>query len=369
MMKILKSFTSIKSSSHQIIRRPWEAFLRMFWIGLFFIFLWVPLINMFFPLLPRPENAEKRILAQRPELQRRTITDYPKNYERYFNDHFGGRNLLVHLNSYIQVRWFKVSPLRSVLIGKEGWLFYTLDNGINDYRGLAPFSQEHLEAIRRNILKQTSWLREKGIHYLILICPNKHTIYPEYLPDGITRVNPMTRLDQIVEYLRGNEKAVLIDVRKEIKEAKNNLLVYSMTDTHWNSYGAFIAYQKTMEALSKSFPSAAPLAVSDFAVSVKPNQGLGDLAVMLSLKGKLKDQDVNLELKDDSSAQKKKIPKAVILHDSFIFSINPFLEHHFDQMVLQHWGEHGFDYHLIEQEKPSVVIFQIVERRLDALLK
>jgi hypothetical protein len=90
---------------------------------------------------------------------------------------------------------------------------------------------------------------------------------------------------------------------------------------------------------------------------------------MLSLKGKLKDLEVNLEPKDDSAAQKKKIPKVVILHDSFILSLKPFLEHHFDQMVLQHWGERGFDYRLIEQEKPSVVIFQIAERRLDALLK
>ena len=97
--------------------------------------------------------------------------------------------------------------------------------------------------------------------------------------------------------------------------------------------------------------------------------GLGDLAVMLSLKGRLKDQVVDLKLKDDSWIPKKKIPKAVILHDSFIFSIKPFLAYHFDQIILQHWGEKGFDYRLIEQEKPSVVIFQIAERRLDALLK
>jgi hypothetical protein len=176
-------------------------------------------------------------------------------------------------------------------------------------------------------------------------------------------------LDQILKYLSADEKAVLVDVRKELTDAKKDRLVYSMTDTHWNSYGAFIAYQKTMKALSEIYPSTAPLAVSNFVISIKPSRGLGDLAVMLSLKGWLKDQEISLELKNDSLTPKKKIPKAVILHDSFVFPIKPFLAYHFDQMVLQYWGEKGFDYRLIEQEKPNVVIFEIVERYSDALLK
>ena len=112
-----------------------------------------------------------------------------------------------------------------------------------------------------------------------------------------------------------------------------------------------------------------PLLVSNFTVSVKSNHGLGDLAEMLSLSGSLKDQEVNLELKGDSPSAIKKIPKIVILHDSFIFSLKPFLEYDFAQIVLQHWGKRGFDYFLIEKEKPQVVLLEITEGRLDALLK
>ena len=36
---------------------------------------------------------------------------------------------------------------------------------------MASEQRGHLETIRRNILKQNSWLREKGIPYLILIGP------------------------------------------------------------------------------------------------------------------------------------------------------------------------------------------------------
>jgi hypothetical protein len=363
------SFTSKKNVSRQPGDGSKEIDLRIFLIGLCVLVLWLPLADMAFHFLPEPENTEKRILVQAPEFRWETIPNFPKTFEGYFNDRFGGRKLLIPLNNYIRVQWFKVSPIKSVLVGKEGWLFFTLDKGINDYRGLASFSPEHLEAIRRNILKWTSWLQERGIPFFILIAPNKHTIYPEYLPGGLTRVRQKTRLDQILEYLTEEEKAGFIDVRKELDDGKKERFVYSKTDTHWNSYGAFIAYRKTMEALSRRFPQALPPAVSGFSFSVKPSQGLGDLAVMLSLKGHLQDQEVSLELESDSALPPQKIFKAVILHDSFIFSIKPFLRYHFDQMVLQPWGKKGFDYLLIEKEKPQVVLFEVTERFLDVLLK
>ena len=238
-------------------------FPRVLSIGIFFIFLWIPLLDMLSPFLPTLKNSEKRELAQRPKFQRDSFPDFPKKFELYFNDHFGGRNLLIRLNSFIYVKWLKASPIKSVIVGKEGWLFYN-DKGIKDYRGLAAFSREQLENIKKNITKQTDWLRGKGIPYLILICPSKHTLYPEYMSDGLTRVNRVTLLDQLLEYLSADEKAVIVDIRKELVEAKKNRPVYFMTDSHWNSYGAFIAYQKTMEAWSKSFPYAAPFARFQF---------------------------------------------------------------------------------------------------------
>jgi hypothetical protein len=357
-----------KFSSGKLPYRSKGNFWRVLLIGMFFIFLWIPLIDMFSHFLPTIQSTEKRELALWPQFQRDTLSDFSKNFERFFNDRFGGRNLLVWLNNYFHVKWLKVSPVKSVIVGKKGWLFYH-DKAIKDYRGLSSFSPEQLEKIKHNIIRQAGWLRDKNIIYLILICPNKHTIYSEYLPDGITRVNRMTLLDQLLDYLGGNEKAVMIDIRKELIEAKKNQLVYFMTDSHWNSFGSFIAYQKVMKELSKSYSYVKPIPLSYFTFSVKPNNGLGDEAEMLSLKGRFRDSTVNLILNHKRPLQERKIPKAVILHDSFIWDLKPFLDYHFEKMVMEHWGAHGFDYSLIEKEKPQVVLFEIVERRLDALLK
>jgi hypothetical protein len=344
-----------------------KTVLRIFLVGLIGLMLWLPLLDMVFQLLPEPENTEKRTLTQAPVFSWKTAASFPKIFEGYFNDRFGGRKFLVRWNNYIHVKWLDVSPVRSVLVGKEGWLFLT--EGINDYRGKTVLTKEQLDLIRRTIREKKARLGEWGIPLVILIAPNKHTIYPEYLPDGITRVNPKTRLDQILEYLNEEERAVLVDVRKELREGKKDRLVYARTDTHWNAFGAFLAYQKTLGHLFKSFPEVSPREISDYVLSIEPNQGAGDLAFMLSLNGKLEDEEVKMKWKGNRFPQKPKIPKAVVFHDSFVEAIRSFLEPHFDQVIFQPWGSEGFDYALIEKEKPEVVIFEVTERRLDALVK
>ena len=145
-------------------------------------------------------------------------------------------------------------------------------------------------------------------------------------------------------------------------------MVYFITDTHWNDYGAFIAYQEVLKRLVKKFPLLYPLTLSNFTLSVHPNKGLGDLAVMLSLNGWLHDSQVQLMLKSASPLQERKIPKALIFHDSFVFPLKVYLEYHFDKTILRHWDEHAFNFALIEQEKPDVVLLEIAERCSYALL-
>lgn len=342
---------------------------RTIGFGLFLLTLWLPLLNILFPFLPSPQNSEKRALTPRPELTWATLGDFPKSFERYFNDHFGGRSLLIRWHNYIHLKWLGISPLKSILLGKEGWLFYTLDKEMADHQGLVRFSGEELETIRQNIDRQTRLLKEMGIPYCILVCPDKESIYPEYLPEGFAPANPVTRLDQIVAYLGPEEKKSLLDVREALRESKKLYPVYSQTDTHWNSFGAFMAYQKLIEAFSASLPGLHPIPLSDFSLSISTNKGQGDLAEMASLTGWLQDREVQLVPKRQPSQCERKIPKAVIFHDSFIHPLKPFLEPHFDRIVYQHWGKQFFDDQFIERERPTVVVFELGERYSPVLSK
>ena len=46
-----------------------------------------------------------------------------------------------------------------------------------------------------------------------MIAPDKHSIYPEYLPDGLTPLGPATRLDQLLAPLRDHSAVAPLDLR------------------------------------------------------------------------------------------------------------------------------------------------------------
>ena len=92
----------------------------------------------------------------------------------------------------------------------------------------------------------------EGIHYLVLLAPDKHTIYPEYIPGRYEHVSPATRFDQFYDYLRQHTRLDLVDLRTPLRRAKSHERLYLRRDTHWNDRGAFIGYQTIIAALSRS---------------------------------------------------------------------------------------------------------------------
>jgi len=49
-----------------------------------------------------------------------------------------------------------------------------------------------------------------------------------------------------------NPEIQLIDVRRELIEAKKNQQVYYKTDTHWNQRGAFVGYSKIINSRERA---------------------------------------------------------------------------------------------------------------------
>jgi hypothetical protein len=56
------------------------------------------------------------------------------------------------------------------------------------------------------------------------------------------------------------------------------------------------------------------------------------------------------------------LPRAIVLHDSFMVMLLPFLSEHFSRVVYV-WGDQ-LDPALVERERPHVVIEERVERNL-----
>ena len=334
-----------------------SGLLSSFMAVLFVILLWAPLLQSWLKIFPEQIASEKRSLEKSPELEKislKEVFEFMGNYEKYYSDSFGFRGMLIGMNSYFRVKCLKVvQPMPKVINGKEGWLFYNDPaDGVSmpDYCGLAPFSQRRLEQIRQKVDNLNARLKEKGIQLLIVVAPNKHTIYPEYLPAMELRASERTRLDQLLDHFQKNSEVPVLDLRKALQQAKFSMPVYYRNDTHWNKFGAFIAYREIIRFLSQRLDVQPPDSLSDFDMNVGARNGIGDLVAMLSINESSKDTKVEMTKRnrlarveklstpeEDATGRYRRVsevsspglPRLLMFHDSFGIELIYFLSEHF----------------------------------------
>lgn len=339
----------------------------------FLIVIWMPLTEMNLGFFRKYEYSENRELAQEPELQARiqSLRHYPKEYETYFGDHLGFRCSLIRLNNVLRVNLLGVSPVPSVVMGKDSWLFYRSEvfpDGFtfNDHCGLIPLSEAELERLRERIEWNHEFFSANGIFYLAVIVPNKNTIYEEYLPESIKRNGKPTRLDQFTEYMRTHSRVKVLDLRSALFEAKKLHPIYYKTDSHWNDYGAYRGYREIVGELSRVFPGIELISIKDGVVSVRKSSPGGDLTQML-LMDDLIDEEFGTAFEIQPNGRGRKLRKLVFRHDSFGDNLYRYLYPHFERVV----GVAPFvpfKYDKILAEKPEVVLHVFAERYITLAL-
>lgn len=343
-------------------------------IIIFIAALVLPVLGLALHIDISSPHSENRLPAPFPAFPRSpsAIGAFPEKFRAYFEDHFGFRNILIRWQALAKVRWLGVSSTSQVILGKDGWLFYAIERSVESYRGTDPLTPEQLARWRQILEARRDWLARRNIRYLFTIGPDKHTIYPEYMPDAINKVRRESRLDQLIAYLREHSDIQVLDLRPALREAKRRYRTYYQTDTHWNDYGGFIAYQTIVQELAKSFPGMQPLSESDFEISTREVQGMGE-AAMLGLDDVIREQDLLLRpLKPlqkptpdcglTTDGKEPALPRLVMFRDSFANAVIPYLDHHFSRAV--YVCDRRLDPQIIEAEHPNVVIHEMVERFL-----
>lgn len=374
------------------MRQPGSTF-HVAMVALFFLALPIPGIWLIAGPRAEVSIAEKRKLATFPPVTLRasTFRKFPAAFETYFNDHFIGRDALVHLHHYVKAMWLDRSPVSKVLLGKDGWLFFAELKMIECYRGLNPLSDQELVTLAHEFEQRNADLARAGIRYLLVVAPNKQSVYPEFLPPHATKVRPHTRLDQIVGHLRGHTTVDLLDLRDPLRRHKGERRLYKKQDTHWNQYGGFRAYQAIIRRLQRTFPGMHVLEDEDVHFYTRQADP-GDLAGMLGLSDVYTEDASYVHIKKPRAAldptlnaylrqfnarypvrhtypfaarSPTRTVRAVVFRDSFMTAlINPMNES-FRQVVYfyQRFSAEMLDHVRVEM-KPDVVIEEIVERYL-----
>lgn len=128
--------------------------------------------------------------------------------------------------------------------GKNDWLF--LGNAYNDTVAKLKLAITPDRKTIRSTMAQFSKLAgtaaESNIPVVLIMGPNKSSIYPEYLPDELVP-SSQKYSSFFLEELRKIPNLTVYDPTADLLEHKQSEgLLYWMTDTHWNPKGAFLTY-------------------------------------------------------------------------------------------------------------------------------
>ncbi|CAO3409627.1 alginate O-acetyltransferase AlgX-related protein [Azospirillum largimobile] len=366
-----------------------STLLQKLWIGLFLVLLLLPMIGQIESVGTGVTATEMRAPNALPGLPN-TVQEFsvlPQRFEAWLKDHFGFRNQLVLANNLIRVKVFGQSTSPLVVLGRNGWLFYTGEHALEQTRGIDRFSPEELDRWIDVMERRQAWLAERGIPMLMVAIPNKERVYREDLPAWATQVNPESRMDQIARRLAERRSPLVFkDMTADLVAARKDMKVYFQADTHWTAEAAFaIGYRRIAEWIRSVRPDFTPLTQDDMKRVHAMRQGADlDLARMLGLAAVYEEEEVRYELlgqpklrSNDTSmangivqsilrADRPNAPTVVWFRDSFTIAMYPYIAESFSKAVVTEHKGLRFDKALIEEHKPDVVVYQFVERSFNS---
>ncbi len=298
-------------------------------------------------------------------------------------DHFLWRKTLIGQFNGLRYR-LGDSVFNEGIVGRDRWLFYSGDFSIHDYQKTSPISKKVLKELEGILTLLNEAAARNGGTMLVVIPPDKNTIYPQYMPAQIPVIGETSRLDQLMAYMREHTDVQVMDLRPAFIEASQSEQIYYKSDAHWNCLGA---YHASAEIMSISRPEVRPRPLSDYEIGTAIDSSL-DITKTMGLD--LQEETVtltpkfavDLELMPAPFAENKQmrvsinsnedLPTAVILHDSFYNEcLNQLIEPYFSKTFSLHYGTSTLaDYiDLIEREKPDVVIVEFAERHIEYFYK
>jgi alginate O-acetyltransferase complex protein AlgJ len=300
-----------------------------------------------------------------------------------FDQNFWGSDQLIQAFSNFRLHFFGDKVYTTAIVGKNNWTLFTGELSLDDYQNDIPFSDSDLAKLHNKLDKLNKNLTAQGIKFLLVIPPNKGTIYPEQMPPEIPITGKISRLDQLMNYEKKYGHTPILDLRTALFSAKKEHTVFYSADTHWNPYGAFAGYQAIITALQKDFPNLKPHSLEDYRV-VSDGHGPGDLEETshIDLGGEdlfhLEPTFISTVKQQTTYApginniiitnqEDRSLPKLVMYRDSFSIEMLPFLPENFSRGVFVWTNTYTIDENLIKAEKPDIVIVEIVERALYVL--
>ncbi len=353
------------------------AKLDIVFIVIFFLLLLLPLIYADFRGGTR-SAWEGRRLAKFPPTHSlvSNFGDFAGKFDAWISDNIGFRYPMINALEYFYREILKshyMEGSRLVLVGREGHFFNTGNNKqiLSAYQGKRWLSEEQLHRLSVKLNDVKRYLDSKGIVFVLMLCPDKDSVYPEYYPVSVVRGPEPIPLDSIAEHLRSNTRIDVFSVKERLLDEKRKYLIYPKKGTrtellHYNSLGAFFAYQELMKHIGAHFPELSPFSIDDVDVTYLEN---GSATVVLKDAQFYKRITRGSASGEFDNSNSPSLPVCLMLHDSYAPYFTDFLYHSFQKTIRHHWNFIERLERYVDSYAPDVVIFEVSEHKIPLFAK
>ncbi len=305
---------------------------------------------------------------------------FPERFDAWFRDNFGARDRLIRWYHLLKFRALGESPIDAVIVGRDGWLFYSVPTDgmdIRNFSGHWPHDPSDVDVWLQREAARRDQYAKLGARYLIAIVPDKQSMYPGQVP---FRYGPQAPgvMAELMARLEAHPRVPVLDLGPVLRRRSDGPLYYK-GDTHWNGRGAFAAAEAIVDRLRPELPSIGPMREADYTVTPSPRD-TGDLVTIMGLGlpagdrafayarrtpgARLIQEDARHHVWEQPGSG---LPTAVLFGDSFGVELAPILADSFSRLHYYLSSIGGPDPSLVARERPDVVILVTVERYLPHL--
>jgi alginate O-acetyltransferase complex protein AlgJ len=351
---------------------------RLVLIAAFLAFLLVPLAGWLAGYRDTTdfEFRDKAPFPQAPQALFQ-LAEYLSKIDKYVSDSFAMRRQLLIASARLRDA-VGGSLTDQVVVGRNGWLFDGHD--LRHSRLVYP----HRDAYVRwyEIMEQRRrWLADRGIGFIVIVGPSKHTVYPEYLPRGWKRP-AQSETDPLLSYLNHQgSRIAFLDPREALQAAKSRGEIYYRYDTHWNELGGLVVYDKLVPLIQAVYPQFVPVTAGDIVWRTTPYHnhdslrmlGLADYDDLTQVKPTFSPDRVQRsevsQTVDEGGLWETYLtetnlsgPRILALRDSYMNAIMPYLSQSTSVFISYPHKGHEFPKELIERLHPDIVIWERIEQ-------
>lgn len=284
------------------------------------------------------------------------------------------------------------------IVGNEGWLFLGDDYNATVTAKRNGVTESDIVAARRSVDAMLAWrsyMQANGVKdFKIWVGPDKASVYPELAPSWAVMAKQM-KVDAITDF---DEDGMFVNPREHLLNERGSYIepLYYSSDTHWNSLGAWAAFEYYMNDLSLDHEIIFEL--EQEAIEVRDRSG-GDLSRFLRIAERTHDTEVLLSLNPDADIDIQQYDyatggliseggnppidspreairvvsdnaanqaKVVWLRDSFGTAMSPYMAAMFSETVQLHYGHANSEWlaNAVKEYQPDYVFITVVERAL-----